>query len=147
MDSVTLVELRSALGRAVGVRLPSVVLFDHPTPERITDWLLERSGADAAGADAGEVDAIGVDAGEVADRPAWARAIPRAAAPEDDPVVVVGAACRFPGGIDTPEGLWEALSSGRDVLSGFPTDRGWPAGLFDPTPTRPGARRSTGVGS
>jgi acyl transferase domain-containing protein/acyl carrier protein len=129
MDSVTLVELRSALGRAVGVRLPSVVLFDHPTPERITDWLLERSGADAA-----EADAVGVDTGEVADRPAWARAIPRATAPEDDPVVVVGAACRFPGGIDTPESLWEALSSGRDLRSGFPTDRGWPAELFDPDP-------------
>ncbi|HET8932543.1 MAG TPA: acyltransferase domain-containing protein [Polyangiales bacterium] len=42
-----------------------------------------------------------------------------------EPIAVVSMSCRCPGGIDTPEALWELLSSDGEAVSGFPTDRGW----------------------
>ncbi len=49
-----------------------------------------------------------------------------------DPVAIVGMACRFPGGADAPEQLWDLLCRGADAVRDIPTDR-WPADAwFDP---------------
>ncbi|WP_456243466.1 type I polyketide synthase [Streptomyces mesophilus] len=55
-----------------------------------------------------------------------------------EPIAVVGVACRFPGGVTSPEELWELVHQGADVMSDFPDDRGWDLeALFDPN--RPGS--------
>ncbi|WP_281288446.1 type I polyketide synthase [Streptomyces paromomycinus] len=112
-DSLTSVELRNQLNAATGLRLPATLVFDHPTPVALAAFLH------------GEL------TGQVSQTAATApvSAVPAA----DEPLAIVGMACRFPGGASTPEEFWELLSSGGDAVGGFPTDRGWDLdGFFDP---------------
>lgn len=54
------------------------------------------------------------------------------------PVAVIGMACRLPGGIDSPERLWESLLRGDDLVAEIPGDR-WDADdFYDPEPEVPG---------
>lgn len=67
---------------------------------------------------------------------------PRAAAGSTagEPIAIIGMGCRFPGGVDSPEDLWQMLVAGSEAVSGFPGDRGWDLeALSGPDPDAPGA--------
>ncbi|MBV8181910.1 MAG: AMP-binding protein, partial [Mycobacterium sp.] len=110
-DSQMTVALRHRLAAETGLRLPDTLGWDYGSVTGLARYLeAELSGSARRVALPSPVQA-------------------------DEPVVVVGMGCRFPGGVDSPRALWEVVAGGRDVLSDFPPDRGWDVeGLFDPDP-------------
>jgi len=114
-DSLAAVELRNRLSAATGLRLPTTLVLDHPTPRA----LIAKLGAALAGT--------------VEDEPA------EKARPADEPVAIVGMACRLPGGVRSPADLWRLVADGGDGITPFPTNRGWDTeSVFDPDPDRAG---------
>ncbi|MEV6134350.1 type I polyketide synthase, partial [Streptomyces violaceusniger] len=117
-DSVTAVEFRNRLGAATGLRLPATAVFDYPTPLALAEYACS--------------ELLGTAAEPLHTEPTGSLV-------DDDPIVIVGMSCRFPGGVSSPEDLWRLLTEGRDAMSAFPADRGWDlSGLFHSEPGRPG---------
>jgi acyl transferase domain-containing protein/NAD(P)-dependent dehydrogenase (short-subunit alcohol dehydrogenase family)/acyl carrier protein len=115
-DSLAAVELRNRLGAITGLRLPATVVFDYPSSTALAEYVL------------GETRAGGMTE-QVAVR----------AQASDEPIAIVGMACRYPGGVSSPEELWQLVAEGRDGIAEFPTDRGWDIErLYNPDPENPG---------
>ncbi|MER7283520.1 type I polyketide synthase [Dactylosporangium sp. NPDC000244] len=67
------------------------------------------------------------------------RQLRAAEAKQHEPIAIVSMSCRFPGGVTTPEELWDVVADGRDALGEFPDYRGWDLeALYDPDPDKPG---------
>ncbi|MGW0672208.1 type I polyketide synthase [Streptomyces sp. NPDC002746] len=136
-ESLTAVELRNRLNTATGLRLPVTVVFDHNTANHLSQHLFsELFGTDG-------------ESTETPQPPARqsSEATGQDGTVDDDPVAIVSMSCRFPGGVSTPEEFWELLTTGRDAVSGFPTDRGWDLeGSYHPDPDHPGTHYTSGGG-
>ena len=110
LDSVKLVGLSGELAERLGTPLPPTFLFDHPT---LTDI---------------------------------ARALRKTPSPESleeptapfEPIAIIGMACRWPGGVETPEAYWQLLADGRDAVEPFPRERWDVESLYDPDPASAG---------
>jgi acyl transferase domain-containing protein/NADPH:quinone reductase-like Zn-dependent oxidoreductase/NADP-dependent 3-hydroxy acid dehydrogenase YdfG/acyl carrier protein len=111
-DSLAAVSLCEALSSATGLRVPATAVIDHPTPLALAAHLgALREGSLAPSSPGRPSRFLG------------------------EPIAIVGMSCRYPGGVESPQDLWDLLLAGTDAVSPFPEDRGWDLEhLYDPDP-------------
>ncbi|MFC4907529.1 type I polyketide synthase [Actinomadura gamaensis] len=115
-DSIAGTEFAKRLATATGLPLATTLTFDHPTPKAVAAHVRERALHAPAAPSVQDGHAV-----------------------SGDPVAIVGMACRFPGGVESPEELWKLVRDGVDAIGEFPGNRSWDlGGLFDEDAARSG---------
>jgi acyl transferase domain-containing protein/NADPH:quinone reductase-like Zn-dependent oxidoreductase len=130
-DSLTTVELPRRLSAATGLRLPATLIFDHPTPAALAEYLRAELQKDLQ-KDLQEDLQEGLEKGTER----TPVSVP-ATTTVDEPIAIIAMSCRLPSGIRDPEGLWDLMAAGGDAVGDFPADRGWNT-IYDPDAERPG---------
>ena len=97
-DSLTAVEMRNRLKTATGLALSPTLIFDYPTPNGLASYIR----------------------GELAGVHTRSSRSPAVRVTGDDQIAIVGMSCRYPGGIESPDDLWDMLAEGRDVVPSSP---------------------------
>ncbi|MFI1856261.1 type I polyketide synthase, partial [Streptomyces sp. NPDC020480] len=124
-DSLTAVEFRNRVAAATGLALPTTLVFDHPSPTECAAHL--RAALLGRGDD------------ELREAVPGGPTKRAGATPLDEPLAIVGMACRYPGEVRSAEDLWRLVASGADAITGFPTDRGWDLErIYHPDPDHEG---------
>ena len=117
IDSLMAVQLHRKIERGFGRELPVTLAMDHPYLSEVAEYLLS--------------DVLGLSA------PAPTPPASVTTVRTDEPIAIVGMACRFPGAPD-PEAYWEMLSGGVDGIREIPDDRFDIDEYYDPDPDAPG---------
>lgn len=119
LDSLMAVELRNAISARVATRLPATLLFDYPTVKGLRKHLLDKV--------------------LVFEAPIAAPAPPKATVTRtDDAIAIIGAGCRFPGGVHDLDAFWGLLQNEVDAIREVPRDRWDIDAYYDPNPDAPG---------
>ncbi|MFE7539304.1 SDR family NAD(P)-dependent oxidoreductase [Streptomyces platensis] len=124
IDSAGMTALTAQLSVQLGKPLSPTVAWHFPTISDLAEAL------------AGEQDASGRPAG-TAGQTTVGRPAEGSAVPSDEPIAVVGLACRFPGAPNA-EAYWDLLRSGTDAVTEVPPERWDSEALYDPDPSMPG---------
>ena len=123
MDSLLAVEFRNKLkkllGEEMGRSIPATLIFNHPTIEALTNFLLKEVIA---------VDKI----------PAVAVHKSKKKRISNEPIAIVGMSCRFPGDVEDLDSFWELLASGRNGISEIPKERWDVEKFYDADKQAPG---------
>ncbi|RYP65817.1 hypothetical protein DL771_008118 [Monosporascus sp. 5C6A] len=120
LSSMAGVVLRDRLASLTGLaNLPNTLVFDYPTPAAVSKYLYSRLL-------------------ELETTPLPHSTPITTANSEVEPIAIISMACRYPGGISSPEDLWQLVSDEIDATTDFPDDRGWDLeALYSTNPDAP----------
>jgi 3-oxoacyl-(acyl-carrier-protein) synthase/acyl carrier protein len=127
MDSLMAVELRNQLQKSLNCSVPTTLAFEYPNIISLTDYIYSK-----------------VLGWQLQEKEAQSR-IEALEYTTTEPIAVVGMACRFPGGANSPEKLWQLLSDGVDAITEIPPQRWNVDKYYDSNPESPG-KMSTRLG-
>ncbi|MFM7717546.1 MAG: beta-ketoacyl synthase N-terminal-like domain-containing protein, partial [Microcystis sp.] len=131
MDSLTSTELRNLLQTDFNCSLPSTITFRFPNVEALANYLQQEVLDNCQPVFTPQIKA------EISQKQPEKCSVEKSQF-DDDPVVIVGMACRFPGGAKNLQSFWELLEQGKDAITEIPQDRWDQETWYDPNPDVPG---------